>query len=202
MASGWVKIEAAANSAHTTGMWCTSPSVRSGVSRTNINHSGTYICLGRCWNLGFFTGLLSWHIIVRRKIRVWFLQITKTGEKTGKFQPRYYVGGLILDVHHRRTMFSLTNVENEYVHSSCTPYCALPVHRFSVCEPYISNFDKERDWGYKILSRTTNNGLKYSCTMIKQWPLFNSKSVYPSTLVLKTSVRSNEQNILSKTQEL
>ncbi len=56
------------------------------------------------------------------KNRFEFLQIAKKDERTGDFQPRYYVGGTILELHHRRTMFLLANIENEDVHSSCTPY--------------------------------------------------------------------------------
>ncbi len=100
----------------------------------------------------------------------------KKVERTGTFQPSYYAGGPILDVHHSHTMFLLANVQNEDVHSSCTPYCALPVYRFCVCNPY--NFDKCRDSGHIILPRPRNNRLKYSRSIITQWNEFNSESVY------------------------
>ncbi len=49
-----------------------------------------------------------------------FANNKKKDEITGNCQPRYYVGGPILDVHRSLTMFLLANVQNEDMHSSCT----------------------------------------------------------------------------------
>ena len=129
------------------------------------------------------TGLYWFAVVAHRSAKKnqssFFANDRKKGESTCTLQPKCHVGGPLLHVNHIRTMSSLANVESEDVCSSSTPYSARTVHRFRVCDPYFSNFDKVSDWGHILLTRATINRQNCSCTIIKQRNLFKSQSVHP-----------------------
>jgi hypothetical protein len=147
------------------GRRCTS---HYGVLTTRKNHSTTCIRRSRCWNERVCTGLLLFHIFLRRKNRLRLLKMTKKTIETRTFQPQCKVGGSLLNVDHSRTMSSIADVENEDVSCSCTPYSDLKVHRFSVCDRYILSFVKGFDSGHIQGPRGTHNRLQCPCNIVKR----------------------------------
>ena len=95
------------------------------------------------------TGLYWFAVVAHRSAKKnqssFFANDKKKVESTCTLQPKCHVGGPLLHVNHSRTMSSLANVESEDVCSSSTPYSALTVQQFSVCDAYIYTLAKGRD---------------------------------------------------------